>query len=530
MVDTTVNAQVYDIDGFGTPAATIRRLQAAGRKVICYFSFGSAEDYRADYSLFPRSTLGGLVCNSDDCSEVWEGERWLDVRSNVVRSVLEKRVKLAKRKGCDGIEPDNLDAWSNNIMYKTISRFKITAADQANFNLWIARTVHKYGMSVGLKNPGSLLPSQMAAAFDWALVEQCNEYSVWGGGGAWYSGRYGCDYANEFIVRSKAVFIAEYMDSWGTAVGRKNGIQFPQDLEPGYATPPPLTSRSLATASLATAPPSRQAMCADNNAHGFTTRLYNMDLEPGYRYPFADCLRHKPAGCNSVWQQCVQPSVSIVHAQRDEAVGCGGAVHAQQGLGWGKRGKSAGGVLAQLRGSSVAADALTAPGDANATGVLEITLLQNGTDYDVAFTARISLSTDAAPTALTLNSGTAATTGAALLDFSTATGTDGASPPAWTSAASPSPGSGPMGRAWGRLQRAVGRSARLAGLHTFTLTGVWRAAATVAAEDGVQTVKDVALALVMQPRTFYALVASPGFEAGAARGQFQKAPGLGTEV
>ncbi|CAI5488370.1 unnamed protein product, partial [Closterium sp. Naga37s-1] len=148
----------------------------------------------------------------------------------------------------------------------------------------------------------------------------------------------------------------------------------------------------------------------------------------------------------------------------------------------------------------------------------------NGTDYDVAFTVRISLSSDAAPTALTLNSGSAVTTGATLLDFSTATGADGASPPAWTSAASASPGSGPMGRAWGRLQRAVGRSARTAGLHTFTLTGVWRAAATVAAADGVQTVKDVALAVVAQPTAFYALVASPGFEAGAARGQFQKAP------
>ncbi|CAI7830042.1 unnamed protein product [Closterium sp. NIES-54] len=195
-----------------------------------------------------------------------------------------------------------------------------------------------------------------------------------------------------------------------------------------------------------------------------------------------------------------------------------------RGLGWGKGGKSVGGVLAQLRGSSVAANALTAPGDANATGVLEITLLQNGTDYDVAFTARISLSTDAVPTALTLNSGSAATTGATLLDFSTATGADGASPPAWTSAASASPGSGPMGRAWGRLQRTVGRSARTAGRHTFTLTAVWRAAATVAAADGVQTVKDVALAVVAQPTAFYALVASPGFEAGAARGQFQKAP------
>ncbi|CAI5462780.1 unnamed protein product [Closterium sp. Yama58-4] len=320
MVDTTVNAQVYDIDGFATPAATIRRLQAAGRKVMCYFSFGSAEDYRADYSQFPRSTLGGLVCNSDDCSQVWEGERWLDVRSNAVRSVLEKRVQLAKRKGCDGIEPDNVDAWSNNIMYKPISRFKITANDQANFNLWIARTVHKYGMSVGLKNPGALQPSQMAAAFDWALVEQCNEYSVWGGGGAWYSG-------------SKAVFVAEYSDSWGTAAGRYHGNCIPSpslpakaicadnnahvvttqhvysmDLVPGYHYPFNHTSFPCYCFPAA-APPSRQAMCADNNAHGFTTRLYNMDLEPGYRYPFADCLRHKPAGCNAMWQQCVQPSV-----------------------------------------------------------------------------------------------------------------------------------------------------------------------------------------------------------------------------
>ncbi|GJP41668.1 hypothetical protein CLOM_g1310 [Closterium sp. NIES-68] len=195
-----------------------------------------------------------------------------------------------------------------------------------------------------------------------------------------------------------------------------------------------------------------------------------------------------------------------------------------QSNGWGKRGKSAGGVLAQLRGSSVVDDAMAATGDGNAAGVLEITLLQNGTDYDVAFTARISLSGPGAPTALTLNSGTAATNGSPLLDFSTATAADGASPPAWTTVASPSPGSGPMGRAWGRLQRTLGRSGRTAGLHTFTLTGMWAAAGSTAAADGVQTVKDVALAVVAQPSAFYAVVASPGFDSGAARGQFQKAP------
>ncbi|GJP86568.1 hypothetical protein CLOP_g16576 [Closterium sp. NIES-67] len=167
---------------------------------------------------------------------------------------------------------------------------------------------------------------------------------------------------------------------------------------------------------------------------------------------------------------------------------------------------------------------MAATGNGNATGVLEITLLQNGTDYDVAFMARISLSGPGVLIALTLNSGTAATNGLPLLDFSTATAADGASPPAWTTVASPSPGSGPMVRAWGRLQRVWGRSGRTAGLHTFTLTGVWAGAGTTAAADGVQTVKDVALAIVAQPSAFYAVVALPGFDSGSARGQFQKAP------
>ncbi|GJP41671.1 hypothetical protein CLOM_g1312, partial [Closterium sp. NIES-68] len=166
----------------------------------------------------------------------------------------------------------------------------------------------------------------------------------------------------------------------------------------------------------------------------------------------------------------------------------------------------------------------TAAGKETGRAGAEAEAERNSTDYNVTFTARISLSGPGSPTALTLNSGTAATNGPPLLDFSTATAADGASLPAWTTVASPSPGSGPMGRAWGRLQRALGRSGRTAGLHTFTLTGVWAGAGTTAAADGVQTVKDVALAVVAQPSAFYAVVASPGFDSGAARGQFQKAP------
>ncbi|CAI5978596.1 unnamed protein product, partial [Closterium sp. NIES-65] len=90
-------------------------------------------------------------------------------------------------------------------------------------------------MSVGLKNPGPLAPSHMAGLFDWALVKECNQYTDWSGG-EWYSGRYGCNYAKEFIVRNKAVFVAEYVESWGNSAGVQNGIRFPQaSLSPDWS-------------------------------------------------------------------------------------------------------------------------------------------------------------------------------------------------------------------------------------------------------------------------------------------------------
>ncbi|CAI5966593.1 unnamed protein product [Closterium sp. NIES-65] len=135
--------------------------------------------------------------------------------------------QLANSKGCDGIEPDNVHSYNGNIMVNAISHFTITKKDQFNFN--------SYGMSVGLKNPGPLAPSHMAGLFDWALVKECNQYTDWSGG-EWYSGRYGCNYAKEFIVRNKAVFVAEYVESWGNSAGVQNGIRFPQaSLSPDWS-------------------------------------------------------------------------------------------------------------------------------------------------------------------------------------------------------------------------------------------------------------------------------------------------------
>jgi hypothetical protein len=101
-LDPTVG--IYDIDMFDTPQSSIDQLHALGKKVICYFSAGSYEPNRPDSSQFTASDKGkGL--------DGWPGEYWLDVTSANVRSIMAARLKLAASKGCDGVDPDNVDGY-----------------------------------------------------------------------------------------------------------------------------------------------------------------------------------------------------------------------------------------------------------------------------------------------------------------------------------------------------------------------------------------------------------------------------------
>ncbi|MFN7148907.1 MAG: endo alpha-1,4 polygalactosaminidase, partial [Microthrixaceae bacterium] len=70
-VDTSVGADVFDVDLFDTSAAVVSALHARGARVVCYMSAGSFEDWRPDASRFPSSVLGSAL-------DGWPGERWLD--------------------------------------------------------------------------------------------------------------------------------------------------------------------------------------------------------------------------------------------------------------------------------------------------------------------------------------------------------------------------------------------------------------------------------------------------------------------
>ena len=104
--------------------------------------------------------------------------------------ILEGRLDLALAKGCDGVEPDNVDGFSNS------TGFDLQPSDQLAFNLWLATAAHERDLSIGLKNDLGQV-SDLVDAFDWVLVEQCIEFDECGG-------------VKDFVSAGKAAFAAEY--------------------------------------------------------------------------------------------------------------------------------------------------------------------------------------------------------------------------------------------------------------------------------------------------------------------------------
>lgn len=95
-----MDAPVWDLDLFDNPASTVKTLKNAGKIVICYFSAGTAEDWRDDYRSFPAGDLGKVLPQ-------WPNERWIRTGSQQIRNIMANRIKLAADKGCDAIDPDN---------------------------------------------------------------------------------------------------------------------------------------------------------------------------------------------------------------------------------------------------------------------------------------------------------------------------------------------------------------------------------------------------------------------------------------
>jgi Glycoside-hydrolase family GH114 len=194
-VDQSVNAEVYDIDLFDNPASVVTSLHNKGRKVIAYISAGSYEKWRPDKQKF----LDHPVVLGRNY-EGWAGERWLDIRRiDILGPIMKARMDLAKQKGFDAIEPDNIDGYQNR------TGFPLTYADQVRYNRFLAKAAHDRGLSIGLKNDPDQV-GDLQANFDWALIED--------GFADHYASKF-----TPFISAGKAVFAAEYTDT-GITLGQ----------------------------------------------------------------------------------------------------------------------------------------------------------------------------------------------------------------------------------------------------------------------------------------------------------------------
>lgn len=162
------NPVMYDIDGFDNPASTVAALHRRHDHVVCYIEVGAAESYRPDYRRFPPSVLGKVMPGYPD-------ERYLDIRSPIVASVIEARIKMCARKGFDAIEPDIDDS------YTDATGFPITKAENVHYDVKLANYAHGLGLSFALKNGDEpSFAARLLPYVDFVIDEQCFQYRTCG--------------------------------------------------------------------------------------------------------------------------------------------------------------------------------------------------------------------------------------------------------------------------------------------------------------------------------------------------------------
>ncbi|MEO8250497.1 MAG: endo alpha-1,4 polygalactosaminidase [Burkholderiales bacterium] len=219
-LDTSYSAAIYVVDLFDTSTQTIGMLRSMGRRVVCYFSAGSSESWRPDFATFNASDMAHPLSG-------WPGERWLDTRSKNVRHIMTLRLDLARGKGCDGVDPDNVDGYTNK------TEFPLDAKTQLEYNRFLAQEAHARGLAIGLKNDVDQL-AELEPDFDFAVNEQCAQYDE-------------CDGYRVFIGNGKPVlqveYAAEYQNNTGGArdglckaanAANRRALVLPLRLDAGY--------------------------------------------------------------------------------------------------------------------------------------------------------------------------------------------------------------------------------------------------------------------------------------------------------
>ncbi|KAF2634922.1 hypothetical protein P280DRAFT_523583 [Massarina eburnea CBS 473.64] len=178
-----IDAPVWDVDLFDSDTATVKSLKTTGKTVICYFSAGTVEDWRDDVKDFPIADVGKVLPE-------WPNEKWIRTGSTSIRAIMAKRIKLAADKGCDAIDPDNVDGYQND------NGLNLKNDDAVDYVKWMQQEAAKYNMKIGLKNALDIVDT-LALYVDFAVNEQCAQFTE-------------CERYNNFLATNKPVFHIEY--------------------------------------------------------------------------------------------------------------------------------------------------------------------------------------------------------------------------------------------------------------------------------------------------------------------------------
>jgi hypothetical protein len=220
-IDSSVD--VYDVDLYDTSEADWSALKNAGKSIICYFSAGSFENWRADANQFNRSDYGADLPG-------WAGEFWLDTNSANVRRIMSQRLVDAANRGCDGVDPDNskplshplntigvlnsrfisapclcirpltsniVDAYNN----RESSKLGLTVDTAKDYLTFLNLKAKQLNLAIGLKN-GIDLAETVSTWLDWQVNEQCVA--------PLNKGPDECQSLHFFIDKNKPVFHVEY--------------------------------------------------------------------------------------------------------------------------------------------------------------------------------------------------------------------------------------------------------------------------------------------------------------------------------
>lgn len=190
--------QAYVGDMWGTPKEEIDRLHAQGALVYAYFST-QAEDWRPDFHLFPKEDIGPSL-------DGWDGEYFVNTRSQAIRRIMQLRMDKAKELGFDGIDPDNTDGYLfaaqglpvspirrgrrvdgvddrpktlRNLEYRDhpqmLAEFDMSMGAYIDYYLFLAAEAHARGLRITLKNSMDMIP-HLGDVPDSFQNEQCSKY------------------------------------------------------------------------------------------------------------------------------------------------------------------------------------------------------------------------------------------------------------------------------------------------------------------------------------------------------------------